>query len=50
MRGDSPGAAGGHAQRLLVSGVSQAADGHDDGHEDERHGGRQDDVEPDVEI
>ena len=50
MRGDSPGAAGGHAQWLLVSGVSQAADGHDDSHEDQRHRGGQHDVQPDVEV
>ena len=45
-----PGAAGGHAQRLLVAGLPEAADRQDDGHQHQRHGRRQHHVQPQVEV
>ena len=45
-----PGAAGGHAQRLLVAGLPEAADRQDDRHQHQRHGRRQHHVQPQVEV
>ena len=45
-----PGAAGGHAQRLLVAGLPEAADREDDRHQHQRHGRRQHHVQPQVEV